>query len=757
MTVSLCLSSYYTVILFWWLLVLISCSLAVKRATALLEFYQPQLASVKRLKMAFIKQEDEDTWLKDNVEIKDHKSDFTLIKDEVKAESVETKMELEKTINQDEDLTGAATKQGTNSNHENYDQSVPRLNKKGTKRSNRKIWMEIVENAPLSDKLENLCRYKCPVCGRQYETKNGLVRHFMITKHSVGPRGHLTDCITQVVAHKCSLCSAKILCEKWQILFHLRCHQIKTLEQYKDITKSNMAKEAEEEEQTQKLTWVEKFEQAPVSEEIGNFCLFKCPKCNKNFGTQASLKNHFVKTKHSLLPREVYTNYVTKIVVHRCSICLQKILCENCVILSHMKKQHKLKTLQEYIDLVKSNKDKQFWKSTILLNKDTKSKILRSKKINSSGIISNSVGNSCLYKCKECGNIMESIGGLKEHLRRFHKINAPGNLAYESLIKTVVHKCLVCSEKIICDKLLLKQHMERHKKLSLEQYMDVYNVNETFQQKPKRKLQDWLKEFSEQQLTNYKISLAVDNLCKYLCDVCNFTCGWWPKLRKHILANHSTRTKPSAPSQHITKVNFFKCKICSEILLCDNYFINKHLRYEHNEKIGTYKKKVKVPVGKNLKKEYLLELDAAISDIPKVPAKSNYVLKSGSLADNLLTGDVGYLSLFQCLTCHELLLSYSALHGHRQLYKHKPNGIHSRSDSIVVARYHKCHVCSKIILCDNDLIKKHTGSHDITYATYITEFVLSKGCRVIPSCRDYMTDRSCFHALTESVNNRQMK
>ncbi len=304
--------------------------------------------------------------------------------------------------------------------------------------------------------------------------------------------------------------------------------------------------------------------------------------------------------------------------------------------------------------------------------------------------MSKNVSNICQYKCKDCGKFYETSGSLKEHLRHSHEIYAPGILVYESLVKIVVHKCLVCSENSLCDKLLLKRHMKRHNRLSLEKYKEIYNVKEIFPKKPKRTIQTWLQELTKLQTTNCKISLTVGNLCKYSCNLCEFTSKVWPNMREHVSATHHTQA--SSLSEHIINANFYKCKLCSEILLCDSAFISWHLKNKHNENLTTYKKKAMVPVAKNIKEEYLLKLEAVISNIPKIPAKSSCVLKSGSLSDNLLTGDVGDLSLFQCLSCHELLLSYTALHDHRKLCNHKPKGIHSRSESIVVARYHKCHI-----------------------------------------------------------------
>ncbi len=574
--------------------------------------------------MALTKQEDEDTWLWDSVDIEDQKPDLPSIKVEVKTESFV--LEIKDKI-QDEARVGSSTKLQDDNYEEHNQRGECELRPRGGIR-NKPTWKKAMKGAPISDKVANLCQFQCQECGKTYDTRGSLLSHFISSKLHLRPWGHLSNYITKITVHKCKICSTLMLCEKKVILSHLKRHNIKTMNQYSD-------------------------------NDVGSL-----------------LKAH-------------------------------------------------------------AKKEDQKSKKNIVVNNE------RSE-------ISKSVGNLCLYKCKKCGNTHECLGGMREHLRIVHKKRAPEMLAYECLFNIVIHECVICKETVLCDKGILKQHMKKHNKLSLEQYMNHYSVKETFPQRPRKSIQERLKEFSRIQSTNYKTSITLENLCKYSCELCDFTTKMWPLMREHNNAHHPNHILTT--SQSITNVAFYKCKLCSEILLCDQAFISWHLKNRHKENITTYRKKAMVPAVKNLKKEYLLKLEAEISDVPKVPAKTSFVLETGALPDNLLTGDVGNLSLFQCLSCSELTLSYNALHRHYKLqqYKHKPKGHHLRSESIVVARYHKCHICAKIILCDSTLIRGHINKyHDVTYGTYIQEFVLKRGFRVLPYFKCFVNNRDCFDSISK--------
>ncbi len=237
--------------------------------------------------MEFIKQDDEDTWLRDSVEFQDKKPDLSLIKFEVKAESAGAEYETS-TEKQEKDMI-TPSKIGCTLN--------PDRNKEGEsnsrgKKSNRSVWQEAMENAPISDEVANLCRYKCLQCDIKYETKCNLYGHFsrnIYKQHR--PKGHLSDCATKIIVHKCRICSTLVLCEKSMILDHLRnVHKIRTLDSYPTLDETKSIEK--EETQNKKLTWKERFEMAPVSEKIKNLCIFKCLVCSRKYSLKASLKFH---------------------------------------------------------------------------------------------------------------------------------------------------------------------------------------------------------------------------------------------------------------------------------------------------------------------------------------------------------------------------------------------------------------------------------------------------------------------------------
>ncbi len=63
------------------------------------------------------------------------------------------------------------------------------------------------------------------------------------------------------------------------------------------------------------------------------------------------------------------------------------------------------------------------------------------------------------------------------------------------------------------------------------------------------------------------------------------------------------------------------------------------------------------------------------------------------------------------------------------------------------ARYHKCHVCGEILLCDNVFIRIHTQkSHKLSIKQYLKDYVLKSGYRDFPTLKDYMANTKVFEA-----------
>ncbi len=132
-----------------------------------------------------------------------------------------------------------------------------------------------------------------------------------------------------------------------------------------------------------------------------------------------------------------------------------------------------------------------------------------------------------------------------------------------------------------------------------------------------------------------------------------------------------------------------------------------------------------------------MELKVQIKNIPVVQPKFKCTLEANSLPNDQVTRDVGNLCFFKCLRCQKSNMSFRCLSSH-YLNKHKEN-IQYKIQNVVEARYHKCHVCQKILLCDLEMIRSHVQHrHSLKRHEYFENYVLKKGDRVVHTFKEYL-------------------
>ncbi len=89
-----------------------------------------------------------------------------------------------------------------------------------------------LENARVTNNIENLCEYQCRTCKDTFIERVSLTKHFKMTNHALVIPGSLNKHLIKIVAHDCHLCCKRILCDKSTIISHLRkVHKI-SLKEY---------------------------------------------------------------------------------------------------------------------------------------------------------------------------------------------------------------------------------------------------------------------------------------------------------------------------------------------------------------------------------------------------------------------------------------------------------------------------------------------------------------------------------------------
>ncbi len=111
-------------------------------------------------------------------------------------------------------------------------------------------------------------------------------------------------------------------------------------------------------EKYSKISFKERMNIAPVSDSVGNYCEYECPKCRKKIKVKKTFYRHLKQSKHAIASKEIMDNSLVKIVVHQCFICFKKLLCIKTTIKEHVKK-HNICSIEEYVDKTKATLGKE--------------------------------------------------------------------------------------------------------------------------------------------------------------------------------------------------------------------------------------------------------------------------------------------------------------------------------------------------------------------------------------------------------------
>ncbi len=360
---------------------------------------------------------------------------------------------------------------------------------------------------------------------------------------------------------------------------------------------------------------------------------------------------------------------------------------------------------------------------------------------------SEQVEDLCEYKCPTCSKVFSNRNCLGRHKykSRWRGLGCQGIIVTykDCLTKIVIYKCLICHDKLLCEKHLISRHIERKHKISMKEYLHKWNLNCKFD---KVKVPENILEDTKFLPGSIKISRNIGNKCKFSCGKCDFTSNHWKLMSSHkSKLNHG---HSSNIMDYVTSLTIYKCQICCKHILCDTAAIWRHIVEKHKLSQSHYKKMYK-PIEK--RKQYLLELKSVIEHIPAVKHNSSkYFLQANALRVDETTGDIGNLSFFKCPKCPKTDMTYGYLLSH---VKREHGMKHQKCMlNLVEARYHRCHICSKNILCDNTLLSSHMmHNHKINLAHYGKDYVCKNGFRVYPTFDYFRKNQNVFDLMRQEM------
>ncbi len=407
---------------------------------------------------------------------------------------------------------------------------------------------------------------------------------------------------------------------------------------------------------------------APVDKSVSNMCEYQCPECGDKLFGWAWLKRHYRKQHvKKNLSLDIVAKTICKTVSHTCRICSAKLLCDCYFIQRHLL-THKL-MVKQYV--------KKF-------------------KIGAFGTLPNTIysnnviGNYCEYKCCECIQTCTGRTAMTKHFAKHYKGK---RFNYEECLKkSVYHICKLCNKSILCDQLVLKNHIKRSHNITLDQYCTrtktEIDINLT------------LVGITDSYIKSLKISNNIHNSCVFVCTICKENVHSLRTFKQHMVGHKLISLKPM--STYLVKSLSYKCLKCSKLLLCDKQSIQEHMRHGHH-----IKKENELSFTFAQRKKYSELCESFRKRTPiSLTVKNTTVLPVSKISMCEITSTIGDLCLFKCTKCHSMgFLSWRALRKHYKTVH--SSGLTYNASLVMEARYHACLLCPKAILNDRYFLHQH--------------------------------------------------
>ncbi len=135
-----------------------------------------------------------------------------------RTETKEQKLKRGKEVNETDSTTVRKDKITSPKQCKNKASTRGNTNKSAEVRS----FSEKLDQAMVSEIVGDLCEYQCHKCKKVFRSRRTLCVHLRQTKHSIAKITDANSFLIKMVAHKCLLCSEKILCDKRSVSNHLR-------------------------------------------------------------------------------------------------------------------------------------------------------------------------------------------------------------------------------------------------------------------------------------------------------------------------------------------------------------------------------------------------------------------------------------------------------------------------------------------------------------------------------------------------------
>ncbi len=139
--------------------------------------------------------------------------------------------------------------------------------------------------------------------------------------------------------------------------------------------------------------------------------------------------------------------------------------------------------------------------------------------------------------------------------------------------------------------------------------------------------------------------------------------------------------------------------------------------------------------------------------MPSTKARLKVCLSANSVHEKNITKDVGNLTFFNCSLCTKTNISYGCLVKHKMRNHQIKNYTYDKNE-VQDAQYHKCLICSRLLLCDNTIVAQHISTyHRTSFLKYKEEYVLKVGGKIFPSLIEYRRNNCVFNIVGDSFSS----
>ncbi len=344
-------------------------------------------------------------------------------------------------------------------------------------------------------------------------------------------------------------------------------------------------------------------------------------------------------------------------------------------------------------------------------------------------VVKEEAGNFCQFTCSQCEETFQSYSSIMGHKKK-----NGCNHKQTQMSAVSAHMCSICSMIVLNDLAHLSTHFREKHQISFQNHalhpmktdLDSDVIKRLKQETPIITTQFDHYVTSPKSVPCEKVTDAVENLCIFGCK-CSFITNSF-----RALMNHSKKCQESGKvslrtiTKFIIEARYHCCRVCARRVLCDKGLIQCHFRSAHHlghvgyaQLVGK-KGKQNVIKAETKAKEEATRFADLLKNVPIItPHKTSITLPS-SLPKAMTTQVVENLCKYRCRegSCPFSASSWNVMRGHMQKYHELPTFTYHPT-SLVEARYHKCRLCSKDMLCDKRAIYLHLYTcHQISLKQY---------------------------------------